>query len=181
MPYMHLLAAAALLAQPGDKPVPVSAGALISGTYAERNADGSSGCGNEAARQLVLRVLDRPPHYRSENIGEIDYALGETGGGFYLSGQPVLGLPDAEGGRTVTVSGGVINAVSRYIDGIPDSSLRGHFRGEFRLTANGDMEILDLRFDDRWQLENAEEVDVREGRLPGGTRLRPFGRCDAER
>ena len=70
---------AASLAQSWMRPpVENPAGPDISGRYAELQASGVSGCNTAGVpRTLDIHILAEPPHYRSANIGEMAYDLGE--------------------------------------------------------------------------------------------------------
>lgn len=170
---------AASLAQSWMRPpVENPAGPDISGRYAELQASGVSGCNTAGVpRTLDIHILAEPPHYRSANIGEMAYDLGEgdaPGGSFTVAGQPDRKAL-ADGSWRVSIGGGWVHTAGRYVDGITDGQLRGRVEVELDRLADGTLRLVSIT---RAERQNDEGVPVvTDGRLPDGTELRPFSRC----
>lgn len=159
------------------QPVENPAGPDISGRFAELQADGTPSCDAPGRpRTLDIHILAEPPHYRSANIGEMAYGLGDgaLGGSFTVAGQPDRKAL-ADGSERVGFGGGWVHTAGRFIDGIPDSQLRGLVEVELDRLADGTLRLVSIT---RAERQNDEGIPVvTDGRLPDGTELRPFSRC----
>ncbi|WP_203291857.1 hypothetical protein [Maricaulis parjimensis] len=182
---IHFLAGLALIqaepAKPEPAPEPAPDHTVLNGRWAELQASGHSGCHTAGIpRALDIRILPRPPHDRSDNIGEFGFYLAPNiTSEFVVAGLPHLALPDAQGAQIVTLDGGWLNTVGREIDGISDGQLRGHYQFRMRLDAQDQLWLEDVRYSEN-RPRAGTDILVEDGELPDGTVLRGFARCTGD-
>lgn len=147
---------------------------LGNGRYAVLGADGAPVCDDESVDHFDLYALASSPHYRSRNLGNFDFRVGDASGGYILQSGPVLGPPDGDGRRRTTLGGGQVHTVGREVQGVLSSQTIGEFTATLSRAGEGQVWIESMSFEaERWGRDAV--VYVAEG-APAG----PFGYCGEE-
>lgn len=117
----------------------------ISGLWVERAEDGAAQCDVVAAPRFRLFILQGgPPHPRSDNLGEAEFALGGAEAeAFILDGA------DRAKNREWVLTGGRQTTIGRVSEGVTDAQHTGGLRIVLTLRPDGDLQLREARFDPR--------------------------------